>query len=329
MTPKERVRCALCLEQPDDIVPTMEIEFQLHHALIGKDLILGKDFGMLSGRGREDAIAHNVEIYMDVVRLLDYSAITIDPLYWEFGHGLGTKFYYPSVEDQIDVAKRLYQEIGDQVFLAASMDSTFGIPLSENIESFVLDMYDRPEFLLELARKNLSETLENAKRLIDAGVGIIYSCSDYCFGTSSFMSPEQFERFVHPFLKEQTEALKREGAYVIKHTDGNIEPILDMIVDCAPHAIHSIDPMAGMDIAKFKREIGGKVCLMGNVDVSALARGPKKAIERSAEYAISSAMEGGGYIFSTCNAIVEALPLETYQIMLDVRQRLGRYDRRQ
>ena len=327
MTPKERARAALSLKEPDDIVPTMEIEFHLHRALTGNEPVLGGEFGKLTGKARERAIAQNVEIYSAQVELLDYSSVTIDPLYWEFGHGVGTRFYYPCLQDQIDVAKRLYAEIGDKAFVAVSMDSTFGIPLSENFEAFIMDMYEQPDSLLKAGKKNLEKMLEGAKKLIDAGVGVFYCCSDYCFGTSSFFSREQFERFVFPFLKEQTEALKQSGAYVIKHTDGNINQILDMILDSAPHALHSIDPMAGMDIASIKTQIGDRICIMGNVDASVLERGPKDAIERSAEYALKSAMPGGGYIFSTCNTVFEAIPYENYRIMLDVRKRLGLYNR--
>ena len=34
------------------------------------------------------------------------------------------------------------------------------------------------------------------------------------------------------------------GFYVIKHTDGNIMPILDQLVERKPHALHSLDPQA-------------------------------------------------------------------------------------
>lgn len=326
MTPKERAIAAFHLQQPDDIVPTMEIEFQLHRQLTGKSLILGREFNALRGRERIRAIAHNVEIYAEEAEELDYSSITIDPLYWEFGHGVGTQFYYATVEDQIDIARALYREIGERVFLAVSMDGTYGIPLAENLEQFINDLYEEEEMLLERAERQLYQTLENAKRLIDAGVGIIYSCSDYCFGTAPFLSPDQFAKYVYPFLKRQTAELKRAGAYTVKHTDGDISLIADYILDCEPHAIQSIDPIAGMDIAAFKQRYGSRICIMGNVNAAYLQTGPTEEIVKSAEYALNHAKAGGGYIFSTCNTVFQDVPLDNYRAMLDVRRRLGRYD---
>ena len=324
MSPKERARRALMLEKPDK-VPTMEIEFQLHEQLTGRNLVLGKEFNALRGLERERAVAHNVEIYCEEAEALDLSSITVDPLYWEFGHGRGTKYYYATPEDQMDIARALYRAIGDRVFLAASIDGTYGIPLAEDLEQFVSDMFDEQDELLRRAEERLVRTVEYGKRMVDAGVGVIYSCSDYCFGTAPFFSPAMFEIYVHPFLKRQTAAFREAGAFVIKHTDGNIGPIADMLIDCNPHAIQSIDPMAGMDIGEFKRKYGDKVCVMGNVNVSKVHMGPKEAIEREAEYALRNGMPGGGYIFSTCNCIFEAIPLENYRFMLAVRERLGWY----
>jgi len=53
------------------------------------------------------------------------------------------------------------------------------------------------------------------------------------------------------------------GFYTIKHTDGNIMPILDQLVQANPHALHSLDPQAGIDMAEVKRLCGKQVCLIG------------------------------------------------------------------
>ena len=52
-------------------------------------------------------------------------------------------------------------------------------------------------------------------------------CADYCFNVGPFMSPRHFEEFVTPYLARLTKAYRDMGYYVIKHTDGNIMPIID------------------------------------------------------------------------------------------------------
>lgn len=58
-----------------------------------------------------------------------------------------------------------------------------------------------------------------------------------------------------PFLKKLIAGYRSMGFYVIKHTDGNIMPIIDQLVDTNPHALHSLDPQAGVDIAEIKKDM--------------------------------------------------------------------------
>jgi uroporphyrinogen decarboxylase len=106
------------------------------------------------------------------------------------------------------------------------------------------------------------------------------------------------------------------GFYVIKHTDGNIMPILDQLAQTEPHALHSLDPQGSVDIAEVKRLYGKQLCLIGNVNCAMLDSGTEDQIVESCRYALRHGMPGGGYIFSTSNCIYTGMPLKSYEIML-------------
>jgi uroporphyrinogen decarboxylase len=108
------------------------------------------------------------------------------------------------------------------------------------------------------------------------------------------------------------------GYYTIKHTDGNIMPIIDQLVDANPHALHSLDPQAGVDIAEVKRRYGNRVCLIGNVNCGLMDTGTDADVIESARYALRSGKPGGSYIFSTSNCIYTGMPLARYHTMLEV-----------
>lgn len=113
------------------------------------------------------------------------------------------------------------------------------------------------------------------------------------------------------------------GLYVIKHTDGNIMPILDQLVHTKPHALHSLDPQGGVDIAEVKRRVGKEVCLIGNVNCGLLDTGTDEQIVESVRYALKHGMPGGGYIFSTSNCIYTGMRLARHESMLDVWRKEG------
>ena len=94
--------------------------------------------------------------------------------------------------------------------------------------------------------------------------------------------------------------------------------VLDQILEIGPHVLQSIDPMAGMDIAKVKQATYGRLALMGNVQCSLLQDGPDEAIRTSALYCLEHGSPGGGYIFSSSNTIFTGLPLSNYEYMLTV-----------
>lgn len=164
---------------------------------------------------------------------------------------------------------------------------------------------------------------ERQKRL--GGLDGFALCTDYCFNHGPFLGPRMFSEFVAPYLTRLIQGYRELGFYTIKHTDGNIMPIIDQLVTANPHAFHSLDPHACVDIAEVKRRHGDQVCLIGNVQCSALDSGTEEEVRESARCALQHGMPGSGYILSTSNCVYTGMPLARYELMLDVWREQGNY----
>jgi uroporphyrinogen decarboxylase len=176
------------------------------------------------------------------------------------------------------------------------------------------------------AQTSVNNAVARAEKLAKhGGLDGFALCADYCLNTGPFLSPRLFSEFVTPYLHKLTKAYKEMGFYVIKHTDGNIMPILDQLAQTEPHALHSLDPQAGVDIALVKRTLGHKLCLIGNVNCGLLQTGTEEEAAESARYALKHGMPGGGYIFSTSNCVYTGMPLKRYEQMLDIWRKEGNY----
>jgi uroporphyrinogen decarboxylase len=134
-----------------------------------------------------------------------------------------------------------------------------------------------------------------------------------------------FDEFITPYLIRLVGGYREMGYYVIKHTDGNILPILDSLLAAKPHALHSLDPQGSIDIAQIKRRVGKQVCLCGNVNCGLLDTGTDEQVTESTRYALRHGMPGGGYIFCTSNCIYTGMPLRRYELMLDIWRAEGNY----
>lgn len=309
MTPKERAEAALNLKIPD-MVPTFELEFQLEEEMFGKKFLRHDDLKGKTAREKEKLINENAEYMIEVYDALEYSIIPI---------------HYLDFEGIKDTARHIRKQIGNKFMLTTHGDGTFAIPDGEGMLDFVYSLNDDPDGVKVIAEKNAKEAIERNKELIDAGFDSFILCSDYCFNQGPFLSPPMFREFIQPYLYKIIKETKSAGAYTIKHTDGNIMPILDQLVECEPHALHSIDPMAGVDIKLVKEMVGDKVALCGNVHCAALQTGTDKEVIDSAEYCLTHGKKGGGYIYCTSNIPFKGMRPERYQLVLDVWKRMRNY----
>lgn len=238
-------------------------------------------------------------------------------------------FLHPNpsaLEESMRLIDAVREKVGDRYFLMLPGDATYGIPSGQNMEAFSYRMADDAGGLKVEADRKVDNALERAQRLHEhGGLDGFALCADYCLNTGPFLSPGQFGEFVAPYLARLLAGYRAMGFYTIKHTDGNIMPILDQLVQCRPHALHSLDPQAGIDIAEIKRLYGRDVCLIGNVNCGLMDSGTDEEVRNSARYCLRHGMPGGGYIFSTSNCIYTGMKLERYETMLDVWRREGNY----
>ncbi len=302
MMPRERMVAALERRIPDRI-PTLELEFQLSEELMGKPFLTENDLKNASPKEAERLIAENAEYMVAVYDKLEHDAFGI---------------HYLNEEHVKETVRRIRQLAGDRFMLFVHGDGTFALPDGNEMYEFAYRLADDPEGLQEDAERMCREAIARNRRMMDAGMDCFILCADYCFNQGPFMSPANFRQYVTPYLARIIEDIRKEGRYAIKHTDGDIMPILDQLVEANPHAIHSLDPMAGVDIAEVKKMVGDRVALIGNVNCALMQTGTPEEVEASARYCLTHGKPGGGYIYSTSNVPFKGLPLERYMLVLDI-----------
>ena len=154
----------------------------------------------------------------------------------------------------------------------------------------------------------------------------IFTGDDYASTGWLFMSPAMFEEYLYPGLKEVIAGFHDCGMPVIKHTDGNITAILDMLIDSGIDCLDPIDPVAGMDIAAIKAKYGDKVAIKGNVDCAhTLTFGSVADVIKETIDVIEKAAPGGGFIASSSNSIHSAVKPENYLAMVNTIRAYGKY----
>jgi uroporphyrinogen decarboxylase len=310
MTPRERFAAALDRLPIAGLVPTFELVFFLTMEEFGRVHPSHRNYAQwdqMSERERELHRRDMADLFVSTARRFDHSAI----------------FLHPNPRDRVEELVRLATIVremsGDTYFLMAHGDATWAIPSGDAMAEFSYRLVDDPRGLEDEAARRVDAALERAR--VVAAEGLLDGwalCADYCFNTGPFLSPELFARHVTPYLTRLVAGYRELAFYAIKHTDGNIMPILDQLLAARPHALHSLDPQGGVDMAVVKRLAGDRVCLIGNVNCGLIDTGTEQEYLESARYALRHGMPGGGYIFSTSNCVYTGMDLERYRKILEV-----------
>ena len=258
------------------------------------------------------------DAYAQIAEKYEYDAIFVN-------------YLFPDIRDQLEFLDVIRERTNGQYMILTHGDATYAIPDGNQLEEFSYRLADEPELLKQEAGKMVDEAVKTAEIYERSGIldGFIL-CSDYCFNTGPFLSPAMFGEFVTPYLKRLIRSYREMGFYTIKHTDGNIMPIIDQLAEAGPHALHSLDPQAGIDIGQVKKLYGSRMCLMGNVNCGLMQTGTEKEVRESALYSLKQGMsDGKGYIFSTSNCVYTGMPLERYELIVDLWKKYGVYQSRE
>ena len=191
---------------------------------------------------------------------------------------------------------------------------------------FLKWMITQPDLVRRYIEANLKRTLKKIELIAETDLDGLMGGVDWAYKKGTFFSPDYFDRFIFPTLKKIVDKCHENSLLYIKHTDGNINNIIENLVSTRIDGYQAIEPRAGMDIAKLKKEFGERVTLCGNIDCSyLLSEGSEDEVRRVTRETIASAAPGGRFTLTSSNTIHSGVPPENYFAMLEEAKDYGRY----
>jgi uroporphyrinogen-III decarboxylase len=181
-------------------------------------------------------------------------------------------------------------------------------------QQFLMDIAGDPPLARALADKMAAHLaavgVEELRRwsLCDTGI-FIYD--DMAHNLGPMFSPRSFETIFLPAYRRMIRAYKEAGAhYVFLHSDGDIRPLLDMLVDAGIQGINPLERRANMDIAKM-RELYPSLVLIGGMDnTDTLINGPTERVVSETREIIDLGRHGGVVIGT--HSVSPEIPLEHF-----------------
>jgi uroporphyrinogen decarboxylase len=156
-------------------------------------------------------------------------------------------------------------------------------------------------------------------------VGAIRMPDDLAHTGGTIVNPRFLRQHIFPRHQEIGDLVHAKGLPYLFHSDGRLYDVIDDLIACGYHALHPCEP-ASMDILQLKRNYGGRLCLMGNINLdSTLCLGTPDDVIEEVKLRLRTVAPGGGYCCGSSNSIPEYVPFDNYLAMIQTIQECGQY----
>jgi len=193
-------------------------------------------------------------------------------------------------------------------------------------ENFALTLYEDIDLIETLFEKIGTIVFNLFENMItfDCVKALWYS-DDIAYNNGPMVSPAIIRKYLFPWMKKIGDLAKEHSIPYLYHSDGKLWDFIDDIITCGVNALHPIEPKA-MDIVEVKEKVKGKLCVIGNIDLSyTLTRGTPEETQEEVKEKIRTVAPGGGYCLGSGNSIPKYVKIENFMAMVETTKRYGKY----
>jgi uroporphyrinogen decarboxylase len=194
------------------------------------------------------------------------------------------------------------------------------------LEHLLMDYAEDPEMAHALARIATDYVKAAIDIALEMGADAFVMPGDVAGELNLMMSPTHFREYIKPYHREIVEHVHKGGSKIVKHSDGNMWPVMDDLIEVGFDGFHPVQPQC-MDIGEVKQRLAGTMCVLGNIDCrNLLVFGTPEEVEQVVKETIEKAAPGGGYVLTSSNSIHPACKPENYIAMVRAAHKYGVYD---
>ena len=187
-------------------------------------------------------------------------------------------------------------------------------------------MVEEPDFVHRIAQMTLEFNLQMLDLLAEAGLDVLVVEDDIAQTKAPLISPAFFAEFVNPYNRKLVERSKELGLKVVRHSDGNLWRLLDLLLETGYDGLNPLEPHADMDLKRVKEYCGDRICLLGNIDCrELLPHGTPAEVDAAVRQAIEDAGAGGGLIICSSNSLHPGVDPENCIAMFEATKKYGVY----
>jgi len=239
---------------------------------------------------------------------------------------------HPSRFEHLAAEARALRSRGFAVVCLSGVCPFEQIQLLRGMETWLTDLASDPAFAHALLRRVTDLMLSGLSALLGAAgewIDVLVMGDDLGTQNAPVISPAMYRQLLKPYHAELIAASRaRSRARIFFHTDGNVFPLLDDLVEIGVDILNPVQVSARDmgDTARLKRRYGGQLSFCGGIDTQqVLPHGTTDDVRREVRRRLADLAPGGGYIAAPVHCIQPDVPLENVFALFDELAASGRY----
>ncbi len=229
---------------------------------------------------------------------------------------------------------RLFSDIPEQIGRYADRFRVFQIGFSLYERAWTLrgwgnlmaDFYDHPRFVRELLGAIAEYDITQINKALTYDIDAIYLGDDWGMQRGLQMGPRLWREFIFPVLKRTYGVVRKAGRFVVIHSCGDVDELLDDLVEIGLNCFNPFQPEV-MDVRALMQHYRGRLAFHGGLSTQrTLPYGSAADVRREAESLLELGREGG-YIFGPAHDVEGDVPVENMLAFLETIQRQSGYGR--
>jgi uroporphyrinogen decarboxylase len=185
-------------------------------------------------------------------------------------------------------------------------------------EGLCLALIDDRKLVQAVADRVGGLILDFYRNLLDlGGITAVFAGDDMGFRSATLVSPADLRAFTLPWHKKIAVLAHGRGLPYFLHSCGNVETVMgDLIDDVGIDGKHSFED-AVMPAENFQERHGGRIAVLGGVDVNILAAGTPADVRARTRRLIETCGRRGRFAVGSGNSIPNYVPAANYLAMVE------------
>ena len=188
-------------------------------------------------------------------------------------------------------------------------------------------MMENPDWVADVSRTYTDTIIQGLDAIMASGIEPdgLWTFGDMAYNHAPVCSPQTYRDLLWPDHKRLADWAHAHGMKFIFHTDGNVNPVVDLFLEAGFDCLQPLESKASMDVRELCPEYGDRLACFGNIDAMVMGQNDPEVLEEEVRTKLEAGKAAKNYIYHSDHSVPPTVSWETYRYLMELLDKYGRY----